>query len=298
MHLVIVTRKSPLALWQAKAVQKRLQSCYPEAGIDLLPMTSEGDVLLDRSLATVGGKGLFIRTLEKALLEGKADMAVHSLKDMPARLDPRFTLATFLKREDPSDAWVSNSSGPLALAKGVVGTSSLRRKSLLNRYAPHLQVELLRGNVESRLKKLDAKAFDALILASAGLKRLGLSERIAATLPKETFVPAPGQGIMAIETLSARLDLQEILAPLDDANARICALAEREVGAALGLDCSAPFGAYAEIDGDVLSLRAFVASEDGAMISDAFLQGSIQAPFELANRCAEWLRHKGHTFSR
>jgi len=286
MRLTIATRKSNLALWQAKAVQQLLKDYYPEATVDLLPMVSEGDRLLESSLATLGGKGLFIRALEKMLLEGKADMAVHSLKDMPAVIDERFQLAAFLPREDPSDAWISKEPTPFALTKGIVGTSSLRRKALLLKHTPHLRVEIVRGNVETRLNKLDTGAFDALLLACAGLKRLNLAERITMPLPTKDFIPAPGQGIIAIEILSNRLDLREILKPLDDESARLCALTERAVAAYLGLDCSAPFGAYAKLDGENLLLHAFIATMDGSGMRDVSLQGPSHEPLALAKRCA------------
>src|ERR1700688_3550550 len=216
-RLVIASRESRLAMWQAEHVRAALQQLYPRFGLSVLGMTTCGDQILDRTLSKVGGKGLFVKELETAIADGRADLAVHSLKDMPMELPTGFALSTVLEREDPRDAFVSNDYASLAdLPPGaVVGTSSLRRQALIAARFPALVVKPLRGNLDTRLAKLDRGEYAAIILAAAGLKRLGLPQRIRALIEPEQSLPAPGQGAMTIEILSSRTDLQQMLAPLN-----------------------------------------------------------------------------------
>lgn len=279
-RLVIATRQSPLALWQAEHVQGLLVARYPECTVELLGMTTQGDEILDRSLSKLGGKGLFVKELEHALLQGRADLAVHSLKDVPMNLEPEFGLAAVMTREDPRDCMVSVRFGSLEeLPVGArVGTSSLRRELMLRARFPRLVVVPLRGNVNTRLAKLDRGDFDALVMAAAGLKRLGLSARIRQIIPTAVSLPAPGQGALGIEVLADNHDTAALLAPLDDAAARAATSAERGVSRGLGGSCQVPLAAYAEIEGATLRLRAlagnaatgeYVEAEDSAAIGDA-----------------------------
>jgi hydroxymethylbilane synthase len=256
--LIIATRQSPLALWQAQHVRELLLAAAPAEPVELLPMTTRGDQVLDRSLAQVGGKGLFIKELEVALLDGRADLAVHSLKDVPMELDPRLVLAAIVKREDPRDCFVSNRYASLdELPPGAcVGTSSLRREVALRILRPELRIEPVRGNLGTRLAKLDGGQYDALILAAAGVKRLGLSARIREILPTARFLPAPGQGALAIETVAERSSAR--LAALDDPLTRAAITAERAVSRALAGSCELPLAAYAEVSGERLECRAWV----------------------------------------
>jgi hydroxymethylbilane synthase len=257
---IIATRESPLALWQAEHVRDRLRALHPQAGVELLGMTTRGDQILDRALSKVGGKGLFIKELEVALLERRAHLAVHSLKDVPMQLEPQFRLAAIMQREDPRDAFVSPRFAALdQLPAGAkVGTSSLRRELALRAHYPQLTILPVRGNVGTRLAKLDRGEFDALLMASAGLKRLGLAERIRQILPTAQFLPAPGQGALGIEVLTAAEDAAAVVAPLEDADTRAATAAERAVSRGLGGSCEVPLAAYAEMDGAALYLRALV----------------------------------------
>lgn len=268
--LVIATRESALALWQAHHVRDRLQALYPETRVTLLGMTTQGDQILDRPLAAIGGKGLFIKELEVAMEEGRADLAVHSLKDVPMDMPPGFTLAAVAEREDPRDALVSSRTTALSqLPKGaVVGTSSLRREAQLRERYPHLTVAPLRGNVNTRLRKLDEGQYDAIILAAAGLIRLGFGERIAAFLDVEDSLPAVGQGALGLECRDDRKDVIEALAPLIDIETFLAVSAERAFSRALGGSCQTPLAAHAVFDngGDqksALWLRALLADRDG-----------------------------------
>ncbi|MFA5664975.1 hydroxymethylbilane synthase [Castellaniella sp.] len=265
-HLTIATRASRLALWQARHVQGRLQALYPSCQVDLLELTTRGDQILDRSLSKVGGKGLFIKELELALLDGRADLAVHSLKDVPVDLAEPFQLSAILERADPRDALVCPVGGGLdALPAGsVVGTSSLRREAQLRARFPHLQVKPLRGNLDTRLGKLDRGDYSAIILAASGLQRLGLAERIHSFLPVEWCLPAAGQGALGIETLASRSDLSTMLAPLACALSRACVVAERAVSRTLGGSCQVPLAAHAVWQADEIFLRALVAEPDGS----------------------------------
>ena len=245
--IVIATRESLLALWQAEYVKKRIEDTYPEIQVELLPMTTKGDQILDRSLLEIGGKGLFIKELEKLLLEKKADIAVHSLKDMTAVIPDGLKLAAVTAREDPRDAFVSLEYGSLQeLPEGaVVGTSSLRRQAQLLHLRPDLQIKTLRGNVQTRLRHLDEGNYDAVILAAAGLKRLGLRERIRSYISTCDSIPAAGQGVMAIETRTGDDETMEIIQFIHDEKVASCIMAERAFLGKVGGDCKVPAGIYA-----------------------------------------------------
>lgn len=264
-RLVIATRASRLALWQAEHVRDRLRTLYPACAVELLTLTTRGDQILDRTLSKVGGKGLFVKELENALLDGRADLAVHSLKDVPVDLQAPFELCAILDRADPRDAFVSNRYATLAdLPPGaVVGTSSLRRESQIRARYPELVVKPLRGNLDTRLGKLDKDEYDAIVLAAAGLERLGLGARIKSLLDPADSLPAAGQGALGIEIRDDRDDMRAWLAPLISAATTACVQAERAVSRTLGGSCQVPLAAFAELDGDTLSLRALVASTDG-----------------------------------
>ena len=291
--LVIATRRSRLALWQAEHIQKELQRLHPGLTVELLSMSTKGDEILDRSLESVGGKGLFVKELENAMADGRADLAVHSIKDVPADLPEGFVLAAISAREDPRDAFVSNRFGTLAeMPHGaVLGTSSLRRAAQARERHPGLEVKLLRGNVETRIAKLDRGEYDAIVLAVAGLVRLGLAARIRSRLSLEESLPAPGQGALGIECLTARKDVQQMLAPLADATTAQCVRAERAVSRALGGSCTLPLGAYAEMRDGKLNLTALVASEDGRRVLRAQAAGSD--PEEVGAQAARSLRDQG-----
>ena len=294
-HLTIATRASRLALWQAEHVQSRLQLLYPETQIDLLTLSTRGDEILDRSLSKVGGKGLFVKELENALLDGRADLAVHSLKDMPVDMPDLFELSTILTRADCRDAFVSNRFDTLAdLPEGaVVGTSSLRREAQLRTRFPKLKIEPLRGNLDTRLAKLDTDHYAAIILAVAGLERLGLAHRIRQRLTVEDSLPAAGQGALGIEILKQRSDLLELLAPLSCHETTACAMAERAVSRALGGSCQVPLAAFASIQGQQLTIRALVATPDGKTIYRAQAVGHAPEALSLGLRVAQELREQG-----
>lgn len=286
--LTIATRESPLALWQANFIAAQLQSFYPDLTVELLGMTTEGDRVLDKTLSKIGGKGLFVKELEHALLAGQADLAVHSIKDVPMILPEGFTLAAITAREVPFDAFVSNQYTSLdTLPAGAkVGSSSLRRASQIQARYPHLTVLPLRGNVGTRLRKLDEGQYDAIILAAAGLKRLGLTDRIRAILSPEESLPAVGQGALGIECLAARTDLCALLHVLNDEETAACVKAERAFSRLLGGSCQLPLGGYAVIAAqDDLLLRGFVASVDGK----TFLSDSIRGKKETAEQVGEQL---------
>jgi hydroxymethylbilane synthase len=275
-RLVIATRESPLALWQAEHIKARLESLHPGLAVALAPMTTTGDELQDRRLDQAGGKGLFIKELEIAMAEGRADLAVHSMKDVPAELPPGFVLAAITQREDPRDGFVSGRyAHPADMPAGaILGTSSLRRAAQMAARFPALEIRLLRGNVGTRLAKLDRGEYDAVILAVSGLVRLGLAERIRCRLDFDLSLPAPGQGALGIECREGRTELMALLAPLGDASARDCVRAERAVSRALGGNCSVPLAAYAEPAPDGLRLRALVAAPDGRRIVRAERRGA------------------------
>ena len=261
--ITIATRESRLALWQAEHVKALLVA--RGHAVTLLGMTTRGDQILDRSLSKVGGKGLFVKELETALEEGRADIAVHSLKDVPMELPEGFDLACVMEREDPRDAWVSPTFASLQdLPQGaVVGTSSLRRTVLLRALRPDLRIEPLRGNLDTRLRKLDAGQYAAIVLAAAGLKRLGLAERIRHVFDTAQMLPAAGQGALGIEIRAGRADLLEALAPLADAGTQLACAAERAVSRAMGGSCSMPLAAHATLLGGRLHLRGAWGDPEG-----------------------------------
>lgn len=269
----IATRQSPLAMWQAQAVKDHLKICHPHLTISLVPMTTEGDKLLQDSLLKHGGKGLFIKELEQALLEGRADIAVHSMKDVTANFPPGLGLAAICKREDPRDAFISNRYASLAdLPPGsLIGTSSLRRRALLHAYRHDLQSGILRGNVNSRLEKLDRGDFDGIILAVAGLKRLGLESRIRQYLPYELFLPAVGQGAIGIECALDNKATWALVQALNHEPSNLCVTAERAMNQRLDGGCHAPVAGFATMESGELWLRGLVATVDGQTIihSDA-----------------------------
>jgi hydroxymethylbilane synthase len=267
-RLTIATRESALALWQAEHIRARLAASYPECEVGLLGITTQGDKIVDQPLADIGGKGLFIKELEVAMADGRADLAVHSLKDVPMDMPAGFTLAAIAAREDPRDAFVSNHYLDLAGLPGGarVGTSSLRREAQLRERDPLLQVLPLRGNVNTRLRKLDDGRYDAIILAAAGLKRLGLASRIASLLDPEESLPAVGQGALALECRADRADVIAALAPLADCDTTLATTAERAFARALAGDCRTPLAAHAVFRHNELWLRGLLASRDGAEV--------------------------------
>ncbi|MCW5576833.1 MAG: hydroxymethylbilane synthase [Burkholderiales bacterium] len=293
--LVIATRESALALWQARHVQSELQRLYPGLQVSLLGMTTAGDRNLGTSLAKIGGKGLFVKELEDALADGRADIAVHSMKDVPMHLPAGFALAAILERADPRDAFVSVKYGGLEqLPPGArVGTSSLRRECQLRAGHPQLLIEPLRGNVQTRLRKLDEGQYDAIILAAAGLKRLGLAGRIAALLPPETSLPAVGQGALGIECREDRRDLFDLLAPLSHRPTAQCVIAERAFSRALAGSCNVPLAGFAEISGDRLLLRGLVGAPDGSRVLRGETGGAAAGAEALGSALAEDLKRRG-----
>jgi hydroxymethylbilane synthase len=292
-RLVIATRRSRLALWQAEHVKARLEALHKGLAVELLPLSTRGDELLDQRLDTVGGKGLFIKELESAMLEGRAELAVHSMKDVPADMPPGFEIAAILGREDPRDAFVSNRFRKLdeLQRSSVLGTSSLRRAAQIKERHPGIELKLLRGNVETRLAKLDRGEYDAIVLAVAGLVRLGLGSRIGERLAPETSLPAPGQGAIGIECMTGRADVRSLVAPLADAASAACVRAERAVSHGLGGSCSLPLGAYAEIERGKIRLRALVAAEDGSRVVRAEATG--EDPETLGSAVVQELRARG-----
>jgi hydroxymethylbilane synthase len=264
-RLVIATRESALAMWQARHVQGQLEILYPRASVELLGLTTQGDQILDRPLAAIGGKGLFIKELEVAMADGRADLAVHSLKDVPMEMPSGFALAAIATREDPRDAFVSNRFAALAAlpAGAIVGTSSLRREAQLRERHPSLEVRPLRGNVNTRLRKLDDGQYDAIILAAAGLKRLGFGERIRDLIDPADSLPAPGQGALALECRADRPDVVAALAPLVDVSTTLAVTAERAFSRALSGSCRTPLAAHATWREGTLWLRGLIARQDG-----------------------------------
>jgi hydroxymethylbilane synthase len=294
-RLTIATRRSRLALWQAGHVKARLEALHRGLSVALLALSTRGDELLEVRLDKVGGKGLFVKELEQAMADGRADLAVHSMKDVPAALPAGFTLAAILEREDARDALVSGAGAELAaLPRGArVGTSSLRRAAQVAARHPHLQLLTLRGNVETRLAKLDRGEYEAILLAAAGLKRLGLEARIRRCLSVEESLPAPGQAALGIECLAARAEICALLEPLAHAASSACVRAERAVSLALGGSCTIPLGAYAELAGARLRLRALVAAPDGTRLAQADCSGPADDPEALGAQAARVLREQG-----
>ena len=294
-RLVIASRESALAMWQAEHIRDRLRALYPQTQVSILGMTTQGDQILNVTLSKIGGKGLFVKELETALENGSADIAVHSLKDVPMNLPEGFILPCIGEREDPRDAFVSNNYANLAaLPNGaIVGTSSLRRESQLRARFPHLKIEPLRGNVQTRLRKLDEGQYAAIILAAAGLKRLGLGERIRDIITSEDSLPAVGQGALGIECRADRTDLVAVLAPLHHAHTAACVLAERAMSRALSGSCQVPLGGFAEVNGNQLRMRGFVATPDGSRLIRAEHTGDLNAPEALGNAVAQDLLAQG-----
>ncbi|MEI7612915.1 MAG: hydroxymethylbilane synthase [Betaproteobacteria bacterium] len=282
-------------MWQALHIQSRLSALYPQCVVEILGMTTRGDQILDRPLSQIGGKGLFIKELEVAMEEGRADLAVHSLKDVPMEMPEGFSLSAITTRENPRDAFVSNKyDGLNFLPDGaVVGTSSLRREAILRAKYPQLKIEPLRGNLDTRLRKLDEGQYDAIILAAAGLIRLGLKARIKTVLTPEQSLPAPGQGALGIEILSARGDAAAWIAPLIDAETTHCVRAERAFSRALGGSCQVPLGGYALLENGVLWLRGFVSTPDGRQMVSGELRGAPEEDEVLGRRLAQQLREQG-----
>ncbi|WP_261846820.1 hydroxymethylbilane synthase [Pectobacterium araliae] len=291
----IATRQSPLALWQARYVQQRLNHLYPDLSVELVPMVTRGDIILDTPLAKVGGKGLFVKELELALLEGRADIAVHSMKDVPVEFPDGLGLTTICERDDPRDAFVSNRYDSLEqLPEGsCVGTSSLRRQCQLRARRPDLVIRDLRGNVGTRLSKLDNGEYDAIILAVAGLKRLGLEERIRSALSPEASLPAVGQGAIGIECRLNDERIRQLLAPLNHTATAARVLAERAMNVRLEGGCQVPIGSYAELEGDTLWLRALVGAPDGSQMIVGERRGSVSDAEQVGIALAEELLAKG-----
>tara|TARA_R110000796_G_scaffold251533_1_gene383193 strand:- start:40939 stop:41877 length:939 start_codon:yes stop_codon:yes gene_type:complete len=294
-HLRIATRKSALALWQAEFVKARLEQLHPELTVSLVPMVSRGDQLLDSPLAKIGGKGLFVKELETAILNDEADLAVHSMKDVPMAFPEGLGLYVICEREDPRDAFVSNHFEHVdSLPQGsVVGTSSLRRQAQIMARRPDLTVRFLRGNVNTRLAKLDAGEYDAIILAAAGLMRLGFDERIRYAMPPEESLPAGGQGAVGIECRSADTELHALLAPLNDEDSALRVRAERALNTHLNGGCQVPIACYAERANGQLWLRGMVGNPDGTLLLTAQATGADSAPEALGIQVAEDLLAQG-----
>lgn len=293
--LRIATRKSPLALWQTEHVAARLRAAHPGIAIELVPLSTRGDIVLDRSLAAIGGKGLFLKELEEAMLEGRADLAVHSLKDVPMQLDPGFALAAILERANPFDAFVSNHYANFdALPQGaVVGTSSLRRQAQIRALRPDLQLRDLRGNVNTRLAKLDAGEFAAIVLACAGLERLGFDKRIRAELAPPQFLPAVAQGAIAIEARDGDADVAALCAPLHHPATAVRVRAERAMNLTLHGSCQVPIAGFATFADDHLHLRALVGDAASGEILRAEASASAGDPESLGRAVAAELRALG-----
>ena len=289
--IVIASRESMLAMWQARHIQSRLQALYPETTVEILGMTTTGDQILDSPLARIGGKGLFVKELEQALADGRADLAVHSMKDVPMNLPDGFMMAAVGEREDARDAFVSNTFASLEdLPNGsIVGTSSLRRQSQLQARFPHLKIESLRGNLQTRLRKLDEGQYAAIILAAAGLIRLGLESRIRQLIATSDSIPAVGQGALGIEINANRPDMLSVLAPLNHAETAACVEAERGMSRALAGSCTVPLGAYAQIQNNTLNIIGFVASIDGKAMVKEQVSGSPAEAEKLGQLLAQKL---------
>ncbi|OOF43365.1 hydroxymethylbilane synthase [Rodentibacter trehalosifermentans] len=293
--LRIATRQSPLALWQANFVKTRLETLHPTLKVELVPMVTKGDVILDTPLAKIGGKGLFVKELENALLEKRADIAVHSMKDVPMQFPKGLGLSVICKREDPRDAFVSNRYTSFDdLPQGaIVGTSSLRRQCQLKQLRPDLDIRSLRGNVGTRLSKLDQGEYDAIILAAAGLIRLGMKERITAFIETTQSLPAAGQGAVGIECRTDDITVQALLAPLADEETTACVLAERAMNTRLQGGCQVPIGGYAVLEDGQIYLRALVGELDGSSIIRAEGKSAVKNAEELGVQIAEQLLAQG-----
>ena len=291
----LATRESALALWQTRHVADRLRAAHPGLDVQLVPMTTRGDQTIDRPLAEIGGKGLFLKELEVAMLEGRADAAVHSLKDVPMELDGPFELAAVLERADPFDAFVSPRYAALdELPFGAtVGTSSQRRQALLRAHRPDLKLVDLRGNVNTRLAKLDAGEYDAVVLAAAGLMRLGFDDRIRERLQAPRFIPAASQGAITVECRAGDADALALLAVLDHAPTRTCVRAERAMTRSLGGSCQVPIAAYATLKGDRLALEGLVGNAADGYTVRGYASGPASEPEKLGEQVADMLLARG-----
>nr|WP_297454790.1 hydroxymethylbilane synthase [Ferrovum sp.] len=294
-EIIIATRESRLALWQAEHIQQQMAGLYPLARFSLLGMTTTGDQILDRTLSAVGGKGLFVKELELAMLEGRAHMAVHSMKDVPMNRPPELVLRVAGPREDPRDAFVSNNHENLAaLPPGaVVGTASLRRECQIRARFPHLDVRPLRGNLDTRLRKLDQGQYQAIILAAAGLRRLGLAERIRSLIDTADSLPAVGQGALGLEFRANHPTLGKWIGAMVDPATEACVFAERTVSCRLAGSCDVPLGAFAEAEGDILTLRAFVGNPAGTRIVRACQSAPLSQYKTLGEAVAQDLLDQG-----
>jgi hydroxymethylbilane synthase len=293
--ITIASRESPLAMWQAEHIKTQLNLLYPDLTIQIKGFKTQGDIILDKSLATIGGKGLFIKELEQAMLNKDADLAVHSMKDLPMNIMEDFQLAAITKREDPRDAFISelyNSLDDLP-AGSVVGTSSLRRQSQIKAKYPHLEIRPLRGNLQTRLNKLKKGDYEAIILAAAGLIRLGLKEKITMFLETNISIPAVGQGALGIEILSGNEELHTLIKPLNDENSARCVLAERMVSRSLAGSCTVPLGAYAFIEKESLIINGFVATPDGNHFIHAETKGDKAQFYSLGESLSQLLIDQG-----
>ena len=295
MKIRIATRKSPLALWQANFVKQQLMTIHQDLTVELIPMVTKGDVLLDSPLSKIGGKGLFVKQLEQAIIDNEADIAVHSIKDIPAQFPTGLTLATICQRDDVRDAFISNQYQCLDdLPDGaIIGTSSLRRQCQLRAKYPHLIIKDLRGNVGTRLAKLDNQEYDGIILAAVGLKRLGLQERIKQYIDTDLILPAVGQGAVGIETRINDETILQLLAPLDDKNSRICIQAERAMNQALQGGCQVPIACQSLLTNNLLTLTGLVGSLDGSTIIKVSVTGAATEAESLGKKLAAKLLAKG-----
>jgi hydroxymethylbilane synthase len=295
LEIRIATRKSELALWQARHVASKLDELPQVTNVTLVPLTTRGDEILDKSLQKIGGKGLFIKELEVAMQAGEADIAVHSMKDVPAEMPPGFSIAAVLERASPADALVSASACSFSeLPVGaVIGSSSLRRQAQLLALRPDVLVHPLRGNVATRLGKLDNGDYQAIILASAGLQRLGLESRISEEFAPQQMLPAAAQGVVGIECVENRSDLRDVLSQLEHAETKITTLAERAVALRLGANCQSPVASYATINDGTLTIDALVASTDGRRIVRQQSTGSLSEAETIGTQAAEGLLEQG-----
>jgi hydroxymethylbilane synthase len=295
LEIRIATRKSELALWQAKHVASKLDELPQVTNVTLVPLTTRGDEILDKSLQKIGGKGLFIKELEVAMQAGEADIAVHSMKDVPAEMPPGFCIAAVLERASPTDALVSASACRFSdLPVGaVIGSSSLRRQAQLLALRPDVLVKPLRGNVATRLGKLDNGDYQAIVLASAGLQRLGLESRISEEFAPQQMLPAAAQGVVGIECDENRGDLRDVLSELEHAETKVTTLAERAVALRLGANCQSPVASYATLNDDTLTIDALVASTDGRRIIRQQSRGSLGEAESIGTEAAEGLLDQG-----
>lgn len=295
MKIRIATRKSPLALWQANFVKQNLLLAHKDLKVELIPMVTQGDIILDSPLSKIGGKGLFVKQLEQAILNNEADIAVHSIKDIPAQFPEGLMLATICQRDEVRDAFVANKYTSLNdLPEGaIVGTSSLRRQCQLRSHFPHLIIKDLRGNVGTRLNKLDEEQYDAIILASVGLKRLSLEHRITQYMDTDLILPAVGQGAIGIESRTDDKQILDIISVLDDKKSRACIQAERAMNNALQGGCQVPIAGYCSLNNDQLMLQGLVGRVDGSKIIKQQITGCINEAESLGEELAQQLLNQG-----